>query len=103
MVYALYTHGTRYPSPSSNSWPFTAGAVLVALLAAQIATGALLVVFYVPASAAAFGSVAYLANDVQLGATVRALHANGASFPAGDAAHAQGELGRPDPRASRPF
>lgn len=67
------------PAPAAASWARTLGAVVVALLALQAITGLALSAFYSPSVAAAWGSVAYVEDQVPGGWLVRALHVHGAS------------------------
>ncbi len=66
--------------PASVGWRNTLGSVAGALLLAQIATGVLLALYYVPHPEAAFESIAWIEKNITLGDFVRALHYWGASF-----------------------
>jgi ubiquinol-cytochrome c reductase cytochrome b subunit len=61
------------------SWAYVFGSVLVFLLLTQAVTGVVLAVTYVPSVTDAWGSVAYLQDQISWGWFVRGLHAEGAS------------------------
>lgn len=61
------------------SFAYVLGAVLVMLLVLEVVTGAALAAFYSPSTAAAWGSVAYVQDQLPLGWLVRGLHVDGAS------------------------
>lgn len=66
--------------PASVGWKNTLGSVAGALLLVQIVTGILLMLYYVPHPEAAYTSLEWMADNVTLGALIRALHYWGASF-----------------------
>ncbi|MGE5245194.1 MAG: cytochrome b N-terminal domain-containing protein [Betaproteobacteria bacterium] len=68
------------PLPASVNWWFTLGSVLLMLLAVQIVTGAVLMMYYVPAPAYAYDSVRFIATRLTFGHILRGLHFFGASF-----------------------
>lgn len=65
--------------PGGASIAYALGAVLLFLLGLQVATGLALAAFYSPSATDAWGSVAYLEDQVAGGWLVRALHTHGAS------------------------
>ena len=69
-----------YPTPRNLNYWWTFGAILTFMLAAQIVTGIVLAMHYVPADALAFNSVENIMRDVNYGWLLRYLHANGASM-----------------------
>lgn len=66
--------------PASTGWWQTLGSITGALLLAQILTGFLLALYYVPHPEAAYESVQFIEESVTAGALTRALHHWGASF-----------------------
>lgn len=73
-------HMYVYPAPSSLNINYSAGSLACVALVLQILTGLFLTMHYVPALGGAFESVEHIMRDVQGGALIRYLHANGASF-----------------------
>ena len=70
---------TKYLLPRNiNVW-YTLGAVLLTLLAIQVATGILLLIYYVPNPDDAFASVQRIMNEVPFGWLIRLLHAIGSN------------------------
>lgn len=65
--------------PPGTGWAFTLGAVLLALIAVQISTGAFLTLYYAPTPDHAYDSVRFI-NATTSGRVVRGLHYFGASF-----------------------
>lgn len=61
-----------------NAW-YTLGAVLLTLFGLQIATGILLLMYYVPHADQAFASVQRITNEIPYGWLFRLLHAVGAN------------------------
>lgn len=66
--------------PKGTSWSFTLGSVLLVLLGVQLATGAVLTLYYVATPDHAWDSVEYIVTQVTFGRPVRNLHFYGASF-----------------------
>jgi len=60
-------------------WPHIFGSIALFLFATQLATGILLMVYYVPSPDAAYQSTAYLSAHLPFGGLVRGLHHWGAS------------------------
>ena len=69
-----------YPTPRNLNYWWTFGAILSFMLVAQIVTGVVLAMHYVPAGTMAFSSVESIMRDVNYGWLLRYLHANGASL-----------------------
>ncbi|MEX0853101.1 MAG: cytochrome b N-terminal domain-containing protein [Bauldia sp.] len=69
-----------YPTPRNLNYWWTFGAILTFMLAAQIATGVVLAMHYIPEASMAFASVEHIMRDVNYGWLLRYLHANGASM-----------------------
>jgi len=69
-----------YPVPRNLNYLWTFGAILAFMLGAQIVTGIILAMHYVPSAAEAFGSVEHIMRDVNYGWLIRYLHTNGASM-----------------------
>ncbi len=62
------------------SWPRLLGALALALLCLQIATGILLMIYYRPSAAAAHYSTGVIVDEVHLGWLFRGLHRRGADL-----------------------
>jgi len=69
-----------FPTPRNLNYWWNFGAILTFMLAAQILTGVVLAMHYVPNGALAFASVEAIMRDVNYGWLLRYLHANGASM-----------------------
>jgi ubiquinol-cytochrome c reductase cytochrome b subunit len=69
-----------YPTPKNLNYWWNFGAILVFMLAAQIATGIVLAMNYTPQVDLAMNSVEHIMRDVNYGWLLRYLHANGASL-----------------------
>jgi ubiquinol-cytochrome c reductase cytochrome b subunit len=67
------------PVLGGASFMYVMGSVLLFLLILQATTGALLAFYYSPSASDAWGSVAYIEDEVTLGWFVRGLHHHGAS------------------------
>jgi quinol-cytochrome oxidoreductase complex cytochrome b subunit len=71
---------TGYLLPRNiNPW-YSLGSILLSLLALQIVTGILLLVYYVPEADKAFQSVAFIMNDVPCGWLIRLCHVVGSNL-----------------------
>jgi ubiquinol-cytochrome c reductase cytochrome b/c1 subunit len=68
-----------YPTPRNLNYWWNFGAILTFMLAAQIATGVVLAMHFIPADTMAFNSVENIMRSVNYGWLLRYLHANGAS------------------------
>ena len=69
-----------YPVPRNLNYLWTFGAILSFMLVAQIVTGIVLAMHYVPSATLAFASVEHIMRDVNYGWLIRYLHTNGASM-----------------------
>ena len=69
-----------YPTPRNLNYMWTFGAILSFMLVAQIVTGVVLAMHFVPSAPAAFYSVDHIMRDVNYGWLIRYLHSNGASM-----------------------
>jgi quinol-cytochrome oxidoreductase complex cytochrome b subunit len=76
----VHSSFVAYPTPRNLNYWWTFGGILSFMLAAQIATGVVLVMHYTPTSAQAFDSVEHIMRDVNYGWLLRYLHSNGASM-----------------------
>lgn len=70
---------TRYMVPANLNFWYSMGAVLLAMLFIQFATGILLLIYYVPHVDKAFGSVTFITNEVPFGWLIRRVHAMAAN------------------------
>jgi ubiquinol-cytochrome c reductase cytochrome b/c1 subunit len=70
-----------YPVPRNLNYMWTFGAILSFMLVAQIVTGVMLAMHYVPSVTEAFSSVNFnIMRDVNYGWLIRYMHSNGASL-----------------------
>jgi ubiquinol-cytochrome c reductase cytochrome b/c1 subunit len=69
-----------YPVPRNLNYMWTFGAILSFMLVAQIVTGIVLAMHFVPSSTQAFASVDNIMRNVNYGWLIRYLHTNGASL-----------------------
>ncbi|MCB1498136.1 MAG: cytochrome b/b6 [Bauldia sp.] len=76
----VHSSFVAYPTPRNLNYWWTFGAILSFVLVAQIITGIVLAMHYVPAGSMAFNSVEAIMRDVNFGWLLRYLHANGASL-----------------------
>jgi ubiquinol-cytochrome c reductase cytochrome b subunit len=67
------------PVPGGASFAYVFGSVLTFVLVNQLVTGVLLALYYSPSASQAWGSVAYIQDQVTMGWFVRGMHAHGAS------------------------
>src|SRR5262249_44756186 len=75
-----YNSFVSYPTPRNLNYLWSFGAILTFMLGAQIATGIVLAMHYIPDAASAFTSVEHIMRDVNYGWLIRYLHSNGASM-----------------------
>jgi quinol-cytochrome oxidoreductase complex cytochrome b subunit len=73
-------HLMDFPTPKNLNYWWTFGAILAFCLGAQIATGIVLAMHYVPNATMAFNSVEHIRRDVNYGWLIQFIHANGASM-----------------------
>ena len=76
----IHSSFIAYPVPRNLNYLWTFGAILSFMLVAQIVTGVVLAMHYAPDTALAFNSVEHIRRDVNYGALIQRLHANGASM-----------------------
>ena len=69
-----------YPVPRNLNYMWTFGAILSFMLVAQMVTGIVLAMHYVPSANEAFSSVDHIMRNVNYGWLIRYLHTNGASL-----------------------
>jgi quinol-cytochrome oxidoreductase complex cytochrome b subunit len=69
-----------FPTPRNLNYWWNFGAILLFMLAVQIATGIVLAMHYTPQAGLAMASVESIMRDVNYGWLLRYLHANGASM-----------------------
>ncbi|MGO4869926.1 MAG: cytochrome b, partial [Roseiarcus sp.] len=69
-----------YPVPRNINYLWAFGAILSFMLVAQIVTGIVLAMHYIPSATLAFASVEHIMRDVNYGWLIRYLHTNGASM-----------------------
>jgi ubiquinol-cytochrome c reductase cytochrome b/c1 subunit len=69
-----------YPTPRNLNYFWAFGAILSFMLGAQMLTGIILAMHYVPNEALAFKSIEHIMRDVNYGWLIRYLHSNGASM-----------------------
>ncbi len=69
-----------YPVPKNLNYWWTFGGILTFFLVAQIVTGVVLAMHYIPQTELAFASVEHIMRDVNFGWLLRYAHSNGASM-----------------------
>ena len=80
MMGLAHSSFVAYPVPRNLNYMWTFGAILSFMLIAQIVTGVVLAMHYVPSATEAFGSVQHIMRDVNYGWLLRYMHTNGASL-----------------------
>jgi len=80
VVGLVYSSFVAFPTPRNLNYWWNFGAILVFMLAAQIATGIVLAMHYIPNGDLAMSSVESIMRDVNYGWLIRYLHSNGASL-----------------------
>src|SRR5271154_3720834 len=80
IVGLVHSSFIAYPTPRNLNYFWTFGAILTFMLVAQIVTGVVLAMHYVPSATMAFASVDHIMRDVDYGWLMRYLHSNGASM-----------------------
>ncbi len=73
-------HFSDYRLPARSNRPFALGGLLVFIFGLQLATGILLLFYYVPDPEHAFESVRHIMREVPYGWLIRLLHAHGANL-----------------------
>ncbi len=76
----ISNHAISYPTPININYFWSFGALAFICLFLQLVTGIFLAMHYVPHIDFAFESVEHIMRDVNGGALMRYLHANGASM-----------------------
>ena len=80
MMGLVHSSFIAYPVPRNLNYMWTFGAILSFMLVAQIVTGVVLAMHYVPSATEAFSSVDHIMRNVNYGWLIRYLHSNGASL-----------------------
>ncbi len=80
IVGLVHSSFIAYPVPRNLNYLWTFGAILSFMLVAQIVSGVILAMHYVPSSKMAFDSIEHIMRDVNYGWLIRYLHTNGASM-----------------------
>ncbi|MGA8691776.1 MAG: cytochrome b/b6, partial [Methyloceanibacter sp.] len=75
----MYEQFITFPTPRNLNYWWTFGGILSFMLVAQIATGVVLAMHYVPTAEGAFDSVEHIMRDVNWGWLLRYTHEVGAS------------------------
>jgi len=76
----VHSSFVAFPVPRNLNYLWTFGAILAVMLGAQIVTGIILAMHYVPSATLAFASIEHIMRDVNYGWLIRYLHTNGASM-----------------------
>jgi ubiquinol-cytochrome c reductase cytochrome b/c1 subunit len=76
----VHSSFVAYPVPRNLNYMWTFGAILSFMLIAQIVTGVVLAMHYVPSAKEAFASIDHIMRDVNYGWLIRYMHTNGASL-----------------------
>ena len=76
----VHSSFVAYPMPRNLNYMWTFGAILSFMLVAQIVTGVVLAMHYVPSATEAFASINHIMRDVNYGWLVRYMHTNGATL-----------------------
>jgi ubiquinol-cytochrome c reductase cytochrome b/c1 subunit len=76
----VHSSFVAFPVPRNLNYMWTFGAILSFMLVAQIVTGVVLAMHYVPSENEAFASVQHIMRDVNYGWLIRYMHSNGASL-----------------------
>jgi len=81
-IFSFINHsvGYEYPTPKNLNYWWSLGSIAGVALVAQIITGIVLAMHYVPHESMAFDSVEHIMRNVNYGWMMRYLHANGASL-----------------------
>jgi ubiquinol-cytochrome c reductase cytochrome b subunit len=76
----MHSQFVDFPTPRNLNYLWTFGGILTFCLMAQIVTGIVLAMHYIPSGTQAFDSVEAIRRDVNFGWLIRNLHAVGASM-----------------------
>jgi ubiquinol-cytochrome c reductase cytochrome b/c1 subunit len=80
IVGLMHSSFVAYPVPRNLNYLWAFGAILSFMLIAQIVTGIILAMHYVPSATMAFASIEHIMRDVNYGWLIRYLHTNGGSM-----------------------
>ena len=80
MMGLVHSSFVAYPVPRNLNYMWTFGAILSFMLIAQIVTGVVLAMHYVPSATEAFSSINGIMRDVNYGWLLRYMHTNGATL-----------------------
>src|SRR5271165_3775531 len=80
LIGLVHSSFVAYPTPRNLNYMWAFGAILSFMLVAQIITGVVLAMHYVPSATEAFSSVDHIMRDVNYGWLIRYMHSNGASL-----------------------
>ncbi len=80
LIGLVHSSFVAFPVPRNLNYMWAFGAILSFMLVAQIATGVVLAMHYVPSATEAFSSVDHIMRDVNYGWLIRYMHSNGASL-----------------------
>jgi len=80
LIGLVHSSFVAFPVPRNLNYMWAFGAVLSFMLVAQIVTGVVLAMHYVPSATEAFSSVDHIMRDVNYGWLIRYMHSNGASL-----------------------
>ncbi len=76
----MHNQFVDFPTPKNLNYMWTFGGILTFCLVAQIVTGIVLAMHYIPSEAAAFDSVQNIRRNVNYGWLIQPMHAIGASM-----------------------
>ncbi len=76
----VHSSFVAYPVPRNLNYMWTFGAIASFMLIAQIITGVVLAMHYVPSATEAFASIDHIMRNVNYGWLIRYMHTNGASL-----------------------
>jgi ubiquinol-cytochrome c reductase cytochrome b/c1 subunit len=76
----VHSSFVAFPVPRNLNYMWTFGAILSFMLIAQIVTGVVLAMHYVPSATEAFASINHIMRDVNYGWLIRYMHTNGATL-----------------------
>jgi len=80
LIGLVHSSFVAFPVPRNLNYMWAFGAILSFMLVAQIVTGVVLAMHYVPSATEAFSSVDHIMRDVNYGWLIRYMHSNGASL-----------------------
>ena len=80
IISLVHSSFIAFPVPRNLNYLWTFGVILSFMLVAQIVSGVILAMHYVPSADLAFGSIEHIMRDVNWGWLIRYIHTNGASM-----------------------